>query len=180
MLVTSIFSFAHIVFYSFQHKFQFLNHYLFIICKCFEFGQGQNFVVCRLIKSLANVSHSPKETLRFYHLTHIEFPFMYFNPFPNKPLFLRVCSTSLLKTLWEKEKLLVTSNFSFSQCILPIWRTFYNFDQELNCHLQTLSVWKSLQFVIWERLKQLARNILQMIKVILLTAGLSFLIYIKL
>ena len=38
-----------------------------------------------------------------------------FNPFPNKPWFLRVCSTSLLKTLWEKEKLLVMSNFSFSQ-----------------------------------------------------------------
>ena len=37
-----------------------------------------------------------------------------FNPFPNKPWFLRVCSTSLLKTLWEKEKLLVTSNFTFS------------------------------------------------------------------
>ena len=35
-------------------------------------------------------------------------------PFPNKPLILRVCSGSLLKTLWEKEKLLVTSNFSFS------------------------------------------------------------------
>ena len=36
-----------------------------------------------------------------------------FNPFPNKPWFLRVCSISLLKTLCEKEKLLVTSNFSF-------------------------------------------------------------------
>ena len=36
-----------------------------------------------------------------------------FNP-SNKPWFLRVCSTSLWKTLWEKEKLLVTSNFSFS------------------------------------------------------------------
>ena len=29
-----------------------------------------------------------------------------FNPFPNKPWFIRVCHTSLLKTLWEKEKLL--------------------------------------------------------------------------
>ena len=28
-------------------------------------------------------------------------------PFPNKPWFLRVCSTNLLKTLWEKEKLLI-------------------------------------------------------------------------
>ena len=41
----------------------------------------------------------------------------YFNPFPNKPWFLRVYSTSLLKTLWEKEKLLVTSNFSFSHSV---------------------------------------------------------------
>ena len=37
--------------------------------------------------------------------------------FPNKPLVLRVCNTSLLKTLWEKEKLLVTSNFSFSHIV---------------------------------------------------------------
>ena len=36
-----------------------------------------------------------------------------FNPFPNKPLFLPVCSTSLLKTLWEMEKLLPNSNFYF-------------------------------------------------------------------
>ena len=34
--------------------------------------------------------------------------------FPNKPWFLHVCSSSLLKTLWEKEKLLMMSNFSFS------------------------------------------------------------------
>ena len=45
------------------------------------------------------------------------------NPFPNKPWFLRVCSTSLLKTLWEKEKLLVTSNFSFSHSV------FYPFEE---------------------------------------------------
>ena len=35
-------------------------------------------------------------------------------PFPKQALVLRVCSTSLLKTLREKEKLLVTSNISFS------------------------------------------------------------------
>ena len=35
--------------------------------------------------------------------------------FPNvKPWFLRVCRMSLMKTLQEKEKLLITSNFSFS------------------------------------------------------------------
>ena len=40
-----------------------------------------------------------------------------FNPFPNKSWLLRVCSTSLLKTLREKKKLLVTSNFFFSHIV---------------------------------------------------------------
>ena len=48
--------------------------------------------------------------------TSLEFCFL-INPFPNKPWFLRVCSTSFLKTLWEKEKLLATSNFSFSHSV---------------------------------------------------------------
>ena len=44
------------------------------------------------------------------------------NLFPNKPWFLCVCSTSLLKTLWEKEKLLIMSNFSFSYSVFyPFW-----------------------------------------------------------
>ena len=61
--------------------------------------------------------------------------FLSFKPFPNKPWFLRVCSRSLLKTLWEKEKLLVTSNFCYEQfllfqkCFLLIWRTFFHFHQ---------------------------------------------------
>ena len=36
------------------------------------------------------------------------------NPFPNKPWFLHVCCTSPMKTLREKEKLLIMSNFYFS------------------------------------------------------------------
>ena len=43
------------------------------------------------------------------------------NPFLNKPWFLSVCSTSLLKTLGEKEKLLVMSNFSFSHCVFYLF-----------------------------------------------------------
>ena len=39
------------------------------------------------------------------------------NFFPNKPWFLSVCHTSLSKTLREKEKLLITSNFSFSHSV---------------------------------------------------------------
>ena len=45
------------------------------------------------------------------------------NPFPNKPWFLCVCSTMLLKTLWEKKKLLITNNFSFSHSV------FYSFGE---------------------------------------------------
>ena len=46
------------------------------------------------------------------------------NRFPNKPLFLCICSTSLLKTLWEKEKLLVTGNFSFSHSVFYLFAEF--------------------------------------------------------
>ena len=66
------------------------------------------------------------------------------NIFPNKPLILRVRSTNLLKTLWEKEKLPVTSNSSFlPQCFLPFWRTFCHFPQIQNCCLQTFSLEES-------------------------------------
>ena len=41
----------------------------------------------------------------------------------------------------------------FPQCFLPVWRTFCHFYQIWNCRLQTLSVWKSLKFVVWERVK---------------------------
>ena len=44
-----------------------------------------------------------------------------FNPFPNKPWFLLVCSRSLLKTLREKEKLLIMSNFSFSHSVFYLF-----------------------------------------------------------
>ena len=63
-----------------------------------------------------------------------------------------VSVVQVLKTRWEKEKLFITSNFSFSHSffhtfgkILEISITFKN------CRLQTLSVWESLKFVVWER-----------------------------
>ena len=76
------------------------------------------------------------------------------NLFPNKP------SKSLFKTLWVKEKLLVTSNFSFSHNVFypfrEFRRTFCHFHPILNCRLQTLSVWKSPKFVVLERVKEVA------------------------
>ena len=39
------------------------------------------------------------------------------NPFPHNDAFCRLLETNLLKTLWEKETLLVTSNLSFSHSV---------------------------------------------------------------
>ena len=43
--------------------------------------------------------------------------------------------------------------FLFPQCFPPNWRTFWHLHQIYNCRLQTLSVWKSLKFVVWEWVK---------------------------
>ena len=45
----------------------------------------------------------------------------HFNPFPHNDTFWRPWETSHLKTLWEKEKLPVTSNFSFSHSVLYLF-----------------------------------------------------------
>ena len=42
MLVTSIFSFSHNVFYLSQNEFQFFSHIKFSVCKCFQFRTVQN------------------------------------------------------------------------------------------------------------------------------------------
>ena len=44
------------------------------------------------------------------------------NPFPQNDTFWRHWEASLLKTLWEKEKLLVTSNFSFTPSVFYPFR----------------------------------------------------------
>ena len=68
--------------------------------------------------------------------------------------FLHVCSTSPLKTLWEKEEFLVTSNFSFfSTVVYTLLENLPHFSSHLNCRLQSISIWKSLKFVVRERVK---------------------------
>ena len=64
--------------------------------------------------------------------------------------------TLLLKTLWEKEKLLKSSNFSYSQCFLPFWKTFIKF----TIVICKLLVWKSLNFVVLEKRLTLYQTIL--------------------
>ena len=52
MLVTSIFSFFHNVFYALQDRNYHLCYIYFVVCKCFEFGQSQIFVVWEWVNSL--------------------------------------------------------------------------------------------------------------------------------
>ena len=67
--------------------------------------------------------------------------YLNFNPFPNKPWFLRICNSSLLKTLWEKEKLLVMSNFSFCHSV------FYHFGKPSAIFIKSeIVVCKPFQF----------------------------------
>ena len=79
---------------------------------------------------------------------HFKFDGLSVNLFQYKPLFLRVCSTTILKTLWEKEKIARNEQFLlFPQCFLPFWRTFSHIYQIFNSRLQNLSVWNGLKFV---------------------------------
>ena len=51
------------------------------------------------------------------------------NPFPNKPWFLRVYSTSLLKKLGKGEIARNEQFLIFPQCFLPFWRSLCLFHQ---------------------------------------------------
>ena len=54
-----------------------------------------------------------------------------FKSFPHNPWFSRVSSTCLFQTLWKKEILLVTSNFSFSHSVSNLFGDFLPFPSNL-------------------------------------------------
>ena len=80
--------------------------------------------------------------------------FLFINPYPNNPWFLCVCSRCRLKTPWEKEKLLIMSNFSFFHSV------FYLLEELSAVFIKLeIVVCKYFQFgrfenfVIWERVE---------------------------
>ena len=79
------------------------------------------------------------------------------SPLPKEDLvFTCLQFTGLLKTLWEKEKLLVTSNLSFSHSVFYPFGELSSFSSNLKLSsAHTLSVWKHLTFVVLERVKEL-------------------------
>ena len=80
--------------------------------------------------------------------------FLAFTWFAHNDTFWCPWETSLSKTLWEKEKLLVMSNFSFFH------RVFYPFGElsaifiKFEIVICKLSQFGSLKFVVWERVKR--------------------------
>ena len=104
---------------------QHFSNIKFIVCKCFQFGKDPNL---SFGKRLTLSRTSPG----FY-----------------------VSAVQVLKTLWEKEKLLVTSNFSFSHSLFypskDLSVIFVKFEIVV-CKLFQFE--KSLKFAIWERVKQ--------------------------
>ena len=74
-----------------------------------------------------------------------------FNSFPNKPLFLHVCSTCLLTTLWEKEKLLLMQNISFFRKVFSPFGQLSAIFFKFKIVFCKFFVSKSLKFVVWER-----------------------------
>ena len=75
-----------------------------------------------------------------------------FNPFPNKPWFFMCLQYKSFENTGGKGEIAHNEQFLlFPQCFLSVWGTFFYLHQTYNCCLQTLSVWKSLKFVIWER-----------------------------
>ena len=72
------------------------------------------------------------------------------NPFPHNDTFWRPWETSFLKTLWEKDKLLVTSNFSFTHSVFYQFRKLSVIYIKLKivvCRL--FQFWPVLNFVVW-------------------------------
>ena len=110
LLVTSNFSFSHSVFKRLVLQTR-KNQGLF----------GKGLRILAFVRK--NVGEKDKQKMLLTNISPRSFQpiqrqLKSFNPFPNKPLLLHLYNTSLLKTQWEKEKLPVTSHFSFSYSIL--------------------------------------------------------------
>ena len=107
ILVTGIFSFSHNVFYSIKDRNHHLSYIYFVVCKCFQLGLIQNFVVRERIKAF-----STQSTL------------------------VMTLGQKSFETLSEKKKILLPSIFSFSLNVFcPSQIIFELFESHSFCHL---------------------------------------------
>ena len=100
----------------------------FVVCKLFQLGRVQNLSFGKGLTLYQRAKFWPWPNWKHYlQMTNL----MLLNPFPHNDTFWRPWETIL-----------------FPQCFLPVWITCCHFYQIWNCRLQTLSVWKSLKFVV--------------------------------
>ena len=78
-----------------------------------------------------HVSRCVLKVFTTFQLTACQRAILHFNPFPNKPWFLYVYITSLLKILWEKEKLLVAVSFPFPTVFSTLFENLLPFSSSL-------------------------------------------------
>ena len=102
-----------------------LSNYLRMIADIAATGGFTHFLKKKLVlNSLPNskiLDSSKLEAFTEYKIIvtqKLEFDAGGINPIPNKPWFLRVSNTNLLKTLWEMGRLLVTTSFSLIHSVL--------------------------------------------------------------
>ena len=86
--------------------------------------------------------------MKLINLNYLLFTFCFIsksnlNPFPNKPCFLRVCITSLMKT----------SNFSFPHSVFYKFLPFLSDLKLSSVNSFSLEESKNCCFVVWERVK---------------------------
>ena len=82
---------------------------------------------------------------------------IYINLFAKQtPVFTCLQYNSFENTVGKREIARNEQFLLFPQCFLPFWRTFCHFHEIEDCRLQTLSVWKSPEFVVWERVKEIS------------------------
>ena len=68
----------------------------------------------------------------------------------------------LLNTVGKREIARDEQFLLFPQCFLPFWRTFYHVHRIWNCRLLTLSIWKSLKSIVWERVNSICTSYITM------------------
>ena len=156
LLVTSDFTFSHNVFYSYIYlkcvkmRYCVVMGYFFFISRSFD---DYFFFLAKKRKTNVEKNHWPCEAKHIFYLPiHFLICLTFYlflthshtmTPFdaPEKQAFWKHCGKGEIA---RNEQFLL-----FPQCFLPIWITFCHFRQLWNCRLQSLSVWKSLKFVVW-------------------------------
>ena len=80
------------------------------------------------------------------------FQYTFVNSFPKQALVFTCLQYKSLENTVGKGEIARNEQFLlFPQCFLAVWKTFYHFHLIWNYRLQTLSVWRSLKVVVWER-----------------------------